>query len=356
MNESGITVLPAAARAKSARQRAERPAAAVRWTRSLVAETPIAFIVGAPRCGTTALAGALRSHPQICFAIPKEPHYFTRLKAGWNLGRVLSDYLPLYFKHWPGPGTMLVDGSTSYLYSDQAIEAILRCFPQARFIVMARNPLEMLPSYHTKMLELLDETEPDLAKAWALQEARAWGEQLPKRCRDWRMLQYRDVARVGARCQALLQRVDRSRVKFLLFDDFAADSLGVYRETLAFLGLPDDGRTKVKRRNAAQLPKSTLVQLMLKEPRSEVARMMLITLRRSQRFKAVADLLGRLRRSNREAAPSRSMSPALRQAVAADLAADVALQSRIFGRDLSHWLDGAAAGEAGEVRLRQARA
>lgn len=354
MSDSNITPLPAATRANGKPRHAERPPVAVRWTRELVAETPIFFIVGAPRCGTTALAGALRAHPQVCFAIPKEPHYFTRLKAGWHLGRVLTEYLPLYFKHWHGPGATLADGSTSYLYSEQAIDAILRCFPQARFIVMSRNPLEMLPSYHTKMLELLDESEPDLARAWALQDERAWGEQLPKRCRDWRLLQYRDVGRVGARCEALLQRVDRDRVKFLLFDDFAADSLAVYRETLEFLGLPDDGRTKVKRRNRAQLPKSTMVQLMLKEPRSEVARMMLISLRRSKRFKMLADLLGRLRRSNREAAAPHNLSPALRRTLAAAFADDVALQSRIFGRDLSHWLAVDEAAEAG--RLRQARA
>jgi hypothetical protein len=341
MKQSSIAPLPTATRsgvAGSRKRAAEQPAVAVRWSRSMLADLPIFFIVGAPRCGTTALAGALRSHPQVCFSIPKEPHYFTRLRPGWHLGRVLADYLPLYFKDWPGPGAMLADGSTSYLYSDQAIDAIQRCFPQARFIVMARNPLEMIPSYHTKMLELLDESEPDLATAWALQEKRAWGEQLPRRCRDWRLLQYRDVGQVGARCQALLQRVGRDRVKFLLFDDFATDALGVYRETLAFLGLPDDGRTKVKRKNRAQLPKSTMLQLMLKEPRSEVARMMLISLRRSQRFKLLADALGRWRRSNREPAGPVTLPPALRQAMAASFAEDVALLSRIVGRDLGHWL------------------
>jgi hypothetical protein len=356
MKQADIAPSTTAARTNAAGKRKladeRRPAMAVQWTRAMLCEVPIFFIIGAPRCGTTALAGALRSHPQICFSIPKEPHYFVRLKPGWNLGRVLSDYLPLYYKHWPGPGTVLADGSTSNLYSDQAIDAIVRCFPQARFIVMARNPLEMIPSYHTKMLQLLDESEPELAKAWALQEARAWGEQLPRRCRDWRLLQYRDVGQVGARCRALLQRVERERVKFLLFDDFVADPLAVYRETLAFLGLPDDGRTRVKRRNRAQLPKSAMVQLLLKEPRSEVARMMLIKLRRSQRFKRLADLLGRLRQSNRALATPTALPPALRQTLAAAFADDVALLSEILGRDLSHWL---AAGE--EIKsVRPARA
>src|SRR6266478_6161009 len=263
------------------------------WSREALGGAKFFFMVGAPRCGTTALGAALRSHPQICFSLPKEPHYFSRLRAGWTLGRILVDYLPLYFRDWPGPGITLGDGSTSYLYSDQAIDAINRCFPNAQFIVMVRSPLEMVPSYHKKMLFLLDEDEPDLA--------RAWGEQLPRYCRDWRLLQYRDVGCVGARCQALLQRVDRRRVKFLLFDDFVADPLAVYRETLDFLSLPDDGRTVIKRRNAGHLAKSTMVQLMIREPRMEIARIVLIRLRRSRRFKVVGQALGRMRRSNRQA-------------------------------------------------------
>ena len=37
-------------------------------------ERPIFFVVGAPRCGTTAFTAALRAHPGICFSAPKEPH------------------------------------------------------------------------------------------------------------------------------------------------------------------------------------------------------------------------------------------------------------------------------------------
>ena len=309
------------------------------WSREIVSEAKIFFMVGAPRCGTTALAGALRSHPDICFSMPKEPHYFSRLRAGWTLGRILVDYLPLYFRHWPGGDVSLGEGSTSYLYSDQAIDAINRCFPNARFIVMVRNPLEMIPSYHRKMLFLLDEDEPDLARAWALQGARSWGEQLPRYCRDWRLLQYRDVGRVGARCEALLQRVDPERVKFFLFDDFVADPLAAYRQALAFLSLADDGRTVVKRRNVGHLPKSTMVQLMIREPRMEIARVMLIRLRRSRRFKAVGQVLGRMRRSNRQAVVPEGLSPALRATLVEAFADDVRILSRIFGRDLRHWLE-----------------
>ena len=52
---------------------------------------PNFFIVGAPRCGTTALLTYLRSHPEIFMSIPKEPHYFDpevgfpgRVEIAWS--------------------------------------------------------------------------------------------------------------------------------------------------------------------------------------------------------------------------------------------------------------------------------
>ena len=36
-----------------------------------------AFVVGAPRSGTTSLSGYLRNHPGVCFSLVKEPHYFS---------------------------------------------------------------------------------------------------------------------------------------------------------------------------------------------------------------------------------------------------------------------------------------
>ena len=44
---------------------------------------PDFFIIGAPKCGTTALATYLAEHPNIQLSDPKEPHYFCKdLKAG----------------------------------------------------------------------------------------------------------------------------------------------------------------------------------------------------------------------------------------------------------------------------------
>ena len=46
---------------------------------------PDFFIVGAPKCGTTAISEYLRTHPRIFMCKPKEPHYFALDIPGYRL-------------------------------------------------------------------------------------------------------------------------------------------------------------------------------------------------------------------------------------------------------------------------------
>src|ERR1700754_1059971 len=113
---------------------------------------------------------------------------------------------------------MLGEGSPSYISSDVAIDELERHLPDARYIVRVRNPMEMLPSYHQRLVYLLDETEKDLATAWRLQDERGLGRGIPRRCRNPHLLRYRDICSVGARIDALIEKVGRDRVKLVLYD------------------------------------------------------------------------------------------------------------------------------------------
>ncbi|MGB3639413.1 MAG: sulfotransferase [Rivularia sp. (in: cyanobacteria)] len=57
---------------------------------------PNFFIVGAPRCGTTALSEYLRSHPNIYVSQPKEPHYFAADLDNCRFTKTLEEYLSLF--------------------------------------------------------------------------------------------------------------------------------------------------------------------------------------------------------------------------------------------------------------------
>ncbi len=309
-----------------------------RWRREDLHGIRMFLIVGAPRYGTSTLSAMLKGHPDVCFSVPKEPHYFSRLPESWSPDRILADYMPAYFRHWDGTARALGEASPSYLYSDRAIDAIDRCFPEARFIVAARDPLQLVASHHKRMLYTLDEDEPDLARAWALQEKRRRGERVPRRCRDRRLLDYEGVGRIGARSAALLRRVGRERVRFVLLDDLRTDPLATYRGMLAFLSLPDDGRSQLPKRNESRAVRSVPLHLLASQPRSEVVRVALARLRRS-RFRLVGGLVKRLKRASREPAAPDPLTPELRETLRRTFADDVRLLSTVVGRDLGHWLD-----------------
>lgn len=57
---------------------------------------PNFFIVGAPKCGTTALSKYLSEHPNIFISEVKEPHYFAEDLPKYRYVTKESDYLSMF--------------------------------------------------------------------------------------------------------------------------------------------------------------------------------------------------------------------------------------------------------------------
>ena len=187
-----------------------------------------AFIVGAPRTGTTALARFLRKHPSVCFSKVKEPHFFSQ----WDLTKVPDhelreavgkEYLERYFPSCGADKSMLMEGSVTYLYAPEQMTPILKIWPEAKFIIGLRDPMDMIPSLHQRLLVLGDEIEEDLEKAWDLIEDRKHGRKIPKSCVEPRWLRYDEVGRLGSYVERFIEVVGRERCFFNLYDGVKAD-------------------------------------------------------------------------------------------------------------------------------------
>lgn len=305
---------------------------------SATAACPDFFIVGAPRCGTTSLSRYLSKHPQICFSRPKEPHFFSFATNHGDKVDLAKDYFQRFFPHFdPKRHLVLGEGSVSYLYSPEAIRRILAVNPRAKFIVSVRNPIEMVRSYHSRLLYILDEDVRDLAQAWALQDERAEGRRLPRACRDPRLLQYREIGALGRQVERLFAIAGRERCKVVLFDDLIADPRGTYCEILDFLGVEDDGRTRFSQKRRTRRYRHPLLQrLTVRPPRGLVS---LLRLVQSQLGAKRLDkrLRRRMRRLNTEAAHFAKVDSEMRQTLATAFVEDVRLLGRLLDRDLSAW-------------------
>ena len=203
---------------------------------------PDFVIVGARKCGTTALYSYLSGHPAIAMSTLKEPCFWSRdFDAGWGL-RERAAYDAIWSD--AAPGALRGEASPVYLQSRMAIPDLLVARPDVRLIAMIRNPVEMVVSRHANLLRDRDEDITDFEVAWRLQEERLRGDFLPARCRFPEVFQYRAYAAIGDHLERFFARVPARQRIVIVYDDFRADTRGEYLRALALLGLADDGRAE----------------------------------------------------------------------------------------------------------------
>ena len=129
-----------------------------------------------------------------------------------------------------------------YLYSNEAADQLQRFAPNARIIIMLRNPVDIAYSLHSQLLWTLDENEPEFDKAWGLQSDRRNGKNIPVHCQEPAFLQYGAVAMLGFQVQKFFHHFPKDQIHLIFFDDFKNTPSNCYFDVLRFLALPDDKR------------------------------------------------------------------------------------------------------------------
>jgi hypothetical protein len=296
---------------------------------------PNFFIVGAPKCGTTALSEYLRGHPNVFLTDPKEPHYFSSDFSGHRYARDEQDYLAL-FRYAAPEQQRLGEASVGYLYSRTALPAIREFSPDARVIAMVRNPVGMAISLHRQLLYARYEDVSDFETAWRLQAERRAGRRIPATCRAPEFLQYADVCRLGQQVARLYTLFPREQIKVILFDDFIADTRRVYRETLEFLGLPDDHRATFPPINEAKKMRSTALSRLVVRGKPLVVST--ASLLRKTVGLNLFPMLRYLERLNQVPAVKQPIQRSLCEEMLAVFREDIDLLAATLDRDLAVWL------------------
>lgn len=292
---------------------------------------PAGFILGAPKCGTTALASYLAAHPAIAFSRVKEPHFFAHDLDGLKTKRALADYREGFTA--TGDTRLLMEGSVWYLYSEVAVPAILAARPDARFVVMLRDPVRMLPSLHRQLLNAMDENVEDFDRAWRLSEDRAAGRHVPRSCRAPATLIYTRTAMFGAMVERLFRVAGADRCLVLFQEEMRADPSAVYARVLDFLDLPPDGRTEFPLVNEAQKPRSRALQWVVQRGRP-VRELVSMPVKRILGIDSLG-LHRRLRDINMRRTGGATLTPEMAARVAAHHQDDMRRLCAITGRDLA---------------------
>ena len=309
------------------------------------------FVVGAPRCGTTTLAHFLKQHHAVSFPVVKEPHFFAQrdlrsLQTDELRPAVEDEYLRRFFQRTPG-SRVGVDASVTYLYVPEQLEPTLKLWPHSKFVIALRDPLEMLPSLHRRLIYNGDETIADFGRAWAASGERAAGLKIPRRCIEPRWLSYDEAARFGTYVQRLFDTVGRDRCLVVLFDDLAEDPAREHRRLFEFLGVEAPAKPDLKARRAGSDVRARWLQRLLKRPPAKL-RNQLAGEAFNSRFRdhnddrsapsAVLSLRRRLLRWNSLPPRPLSLSVRVQQEVREALRPEIERLEHLIGRDLSGWL------------------
>jgi hypothetical protein len=312
---------------------------------------PDVYLIGAPKAGTTSVASWLAAHPQVFWSVPKEPFYwasdYPRMRA--HHGFVTRhDYEALFASPAARDADVRAEGSTTYLYSETAVQAILGAAPHARFIVCVRNPADLLVSWHRTQLVTMNENEPDFGRAWR----RSLAGRLPDTdLLDPKLVDYPMVGGLGAAVKRLFHSVERERVHVVVLDDLREDPERVWTQMAEFVGVDPAARPELRVHNASDkaFRFRALQHVLLRPPRPLAPAVRgLRQWSRNLRLPGVRSARSFLWRHDQ-----RPMASAQdRNAVLDHFGPDIKLLGNLLGRDLSAWsesIDETSLGEVGSA-------
>jgi len=298
------------------------------------ASLPQFLIVGAAKAGTTALYAYLKQHPQIFLAPEKETNFFAFEGErpefqgpgdDWINHSSLID-LESYAAHFADApeGALIGEACPWYLYHPEAARRIRRQIPDARIVMILRNPADRAFSSYLYLRGQLREPIHSFQCALDAEEERI--------AANWEYIWH--YRRAGLYCDQVARyfdRFDRDRILVLLYEDLVESSIGVVREIFRFVGV-DPGfapRTSARPKRSGVPRNVALQKLVLRDNR---LRSMLRPM-----------VPRRLRKSLRIAVSERNLvkphlDPQVRARLAAGFRADIEKLAMLIDRDLSHWM------------------
>lgn len=316
---------------------------------------PNFFIAGAPKAGSTSLYRYLDQHPQIFMSPLKEPHFFSdeirvenfedpfRLKARANteaLRKFLAgpmtgrcsggpvseweDYVKL-FRHASGEKA-IGEASVCYLWSETAARNIAARIPEAKILIVLRNPVDRAFSQYVHMLMFAEAhvSFRDHMQASLRSTSRRFSPTYP----------FLEFGLYGKQIERLFQFIAQERVAIYDYEEYCRDPAVMLHRVFGFLGVDDRFTPDLSERHMqATVPRSYRVRRWLK---------------RSGAWQAARAILpepmrARLRSTVFQPRQNFVLDPKDRAALAEYYRADTEKLSRLLGRDFTPWLSPAPA-------------
>ncbi|MGI8539731.1 MAG: sulfotransferase family protein [Rubrobacteraceae bacterium] len=302
---------------------------------------PNLLVIGAAKSGTTALYKYLGQHPDIYMSPYKEPHFFAfegeSLDFRGPRDRAMMRYMTI---NAPDEYRALFDGATNesaigeaspmYLYLPGTAERIKRHVPDAKLIVVLRNPADRAYSNFLHMVR--DDREPCAEFSAALDDEER------RIAENWyASWHYKRMGFYYEQLKHYFEVFGAERVSVHLHEDLNFETVETLQDIFRFLGVDDTFTPDVSvRYNESGVHKSKSlknIHTYLLKPdavKSAVKPFIPLRLRRS----VIASLVGGIRNKN---LVKPLYSDDMRKQLVEDYREDVLKLEGLIGRDLSAW-------------------
>lgn len=239
---------------------------------------PNFFVVGAAKSGTTSLYEYMKMHPQVYMAPIKETHHFstdidnTKFRPNYarSLNKDLSKFLETdmkegifhaFVKEWDQYEKLFANVqdeiaigeiTNSYLYSQEAAKNIRQKFPDAKVIMMLRNPVERAFSHYLMDLRIGYETADFMTalKKDMARDPKGWGISNL----------YVEIGMYAEQVKRFMEVFPEQQRRIYLFDDFKKNPGAVVKDMFAFLGVDTEVAIDYSQKfNPSFIPKNKLI-------------------------------------------------------------------------------------------------
>lgn len=211
---------------------------------------PNFFIVGAPKCGTTALFRFLENHPQVFLSDPKEVNFFSkkeleeqRLYYQDFKPRNENEYLNL-FKNADTQHEIIGEASVSYLYYPEVAGRIHSFNPDSKIVILLRDPVARAWSHY-----LMDKRLGLVKKE--LMEIFQSGEAIDR----LNFQQYFLLGNYASQVEKYLVLFGKKNVKIFFTEELKSNRNNTIQKLYRFLGIQNFELTEDIKHNAYKEPK-----------------------------------------------------------------------------------------------------
>ena len=291
---------------------------------------PNTFLIGVQKAATTSVFNWLRQHPEICAPLAmKDLAFFTRPMFYEEKG---IDFLLKHYENCKSSQKIKLQGSVHYIFFEDALRRIKSFNPDAKFILILRQPVDRAISgfkyarkFNYENLNFEDAVEKETQRIQS---------------EDLRIISectYVSHGYYAYQIKRFLKYFEKNQLKILLYEDVKDSPEKITRELYEFLGVDPKFNPEFTAYNKTGSLKSKTIQKILFGDhliKKILVRMISSIITEEQMAKLRWKLI-HINTSNKE--DNYEISQDLIDRLSANFEADITELEQLIDRDLSHW-------------------